>query len=999
MRGRTCVLVGALTTVLLTVGLPGGVLGNCGGTFLAENGTIKSPNYPKKYPNNKLCVYTIKASPDARIKFWCEKMNLEKSVGCTKDWLCVNGLYTCGKYKLKEVYGEGEVRVEFRSDASVKKKPGFLCFYVRVRGGEYVATTTSQPTTTMKQNSSAQKSSTSCRTKYDYDNVLHKSLLFYEAQRSGYLPTTQRVTWRHDSATDDAIDADTQRRVDLEGGYYDAGDHVKFGFPIASAATVLTWGAIEYGDAYKAAGEMPEMLAAVKWITDYFLKAHVEPNVLYGQVGKGQLDHGYWGRPEDMTMDRPAYKITASKPGSDLAGETAAALAAAAILFQQTDPTYSATCLQHARELYNFADTYRGKYSDSITDANQFYKGYGTYVDELAWAASWLYRATGKSQYLQKAQQHYANLYPEGTSELSWADKTAGVMRTWGSTQEYRLFAEQQIHYMLGDGGRSYVVGFGHNPPERPHHKSSSCQDPPASCSWNDFHSTDPNPQVLYGALVGGPNKYDNFNDVRSDYVTNEVTCDYNAGFQSTVAGLRYHANCDGKPITTPSPSCSTKYDYDNVLHKSLLFYEAQRSGYLPTTQRVTWRHDSATDDAIDADTQQRVDLEGGYYDAGDHVKFGFPIASAATVLTWGAIEYGDAYKAAGEMPEMLAAVKWITDYFLKAHVEPNVLYGQVGKGQLDHGYWGRPEDMTMDRPAYKITASKPGSDLAGETAAALAAAAILFQQTDPTYSATCLQHARELYNFADTYRGKYSDSITDANQFYKGYGTYVDELAWAASWLYRATGKSQYLQKAQQHYANLYPEGTSELSWADKTAGVMVLLLQLSHSADQPTYRNHLEAFCERMIKNKPRTPKGLLFISKWGSLRYAANVVFVCLRAADLGINTEEYRLFAEQQIHYMLGDGGRSYVVGFGHNPPERPHHRSSSCQDPPASCSKDDRDSTDPNPQVLYGALVGGPDRYDNFNDVRIDHVTNEVTCDYNAGFQSTVAGLRYHANCG
>ncbi|KAK3889363.1 hypothetical protein Pcinc_006633 [Petrolisthes cinctipes] len=464
------------------------------------------------------------------------------------------------------------------------------------------------------------------------------------------------------------------------------------------------------------------------------------------------------------------------------------------------------------------------------------------------------------------------------------------------------------------------------------------------------------------------------------------------------VTGTDYEEQLTTTLTASSTTTCNTKYDYDEVLHKSLLFYEAQRSGDLPTSQRVTWRRDSATDDAIDADTQQQMDLEGGYYDAGDTVKFGFPMAGATTVLAWGAIEYGKAYTAAGEMTHMLEAVKWATDYFLKAHVAPNVFYGQVGNGQLDHDYWGRPEDMTMSRPAYKITQSKPGSDLAGETAAALAAAAILFKQSDSTYSATCLQHARQLYSFANNYRAKYSDSITDAAKYYKSWGGYNDELAWAAVWLYRATGESQYLQQAKQHYTNLYL-GAGEFSWDEKTPGVMVLMSQFAAAADKPKYKGHLKAFCEKMTKNTKKTPKGLLYISKWGSLRYAANAAFVCLRAADLGINTVEYRLFAEKQIHYMLGDAGRSYVVGFGHNPPQRPHHRSSSCKDPPASCDWNDFNYNGPNPQVLYGALVGGPNKNDKYNDVRSDYVSNEVTCDYNAGFQSTVAGLRYHAKCG
>lgn len=60
--------------------------------------------------------------------------------------------------------------------------------------------------------------------------------------------------------------------------------------------------------------------------------------------------------------------------GSDLAGETAAALAAASELFKDVDPTYSAKCLAHARKLYSFAKNYKGKYSDCITNAGAFYK-------------------------------------------------------------------------------------------------------------------------------------------------------------------------------------------------------------------------------------------------------------------------------------------------------------------------------------------------------------------------------------------------------------------------------------------------------------------------------------------------------------------------------------------------------------------------------------------------------------------------------------------------
>lgn len=55
--------------------------------------------------------------------------------------------------------------------------------------------------------------------------------------------------------------------------------------------------------------------------------------------------------------------------------------------------------------------------------------------------------------------------------------------------------------------------------------------------TWCDANSGGPNPNLLKGALVGGPGRNDDYQDVRSDYVKNEVACDYNAGFQSALAG------------------------------------------------------------------------------------------------------------------------------------------------------------------------------------------------------------------------------------------------------------------------------------------------------------------------------------------------------------------------------------------------------------------------------------------------------------------------------
>ena len=143
---------------------------------------------------------------------------------------------------------------------------------------------------------------------------------------------------------------------------------------MASAMTVLAYGGISYEDAYKNAGQYSYLQDAVKWGMDYLIKAHVSPNEFYCQVGNGDIDHAYPGRPESMEVSRPAYILNKTQPGSDCAGESAASLASVAILFKETNKTYSAELITHAKELFKFADRYKGLYSNSILDAANHYK-------------------------------------------------------------------------------------------------------------------------------------------------------------------------------------------------------------------------------------------------------------------------------------------------------------------------------------------------------------------------------------------------------------------------------------------------------------------------------------------------------------------------------------------------------------------------------------------------------------------------------------------------
>lgn len=137
--------------------------------------------------------------------------------------------------------------------------------------------------------------------------------------------------------------------MDLVGGYYDAGDNVKFGFPMAFSTTLLAWSVLEFGELM--GSELQHAEEAVRWATDYLLKATSNRDVMYVQVGEPYADHSCWQRPEDMDTPRTVYVVDKDHPGSEVAAETAAALAAASLVFRLSDPVYSSILLNRATEV------------------------------------------------------------------------------------------------------------------------------------------------------------------------------------------------------------------------------------------------------------------------------------------------------------------------------------------------------------------------------------------------------------------------------------------------------------------------------------------------------------------------------------------------------------------------------------------------------------------------------------------------------------------------
>ena len=172
--------------------------------------------------------------------------------------------------------------------------------------------------------------------------------------------------------------------------------------PMTFSTTALAWGGLSFADAYRNTGQDSALLDHIRFVTDFFLKTwDPDTQTLVGQVGNGGIDHALWTSCEVNTESRPVYFIDPQCPGTEVAAEMAAALSASAMLLKELDGSatavqYAETLITAARQLFAFGDTYRGKYSDCVTDAVSYYNSWSGYMDELAWGAAWLYKATGQ---------------------------------------------------------------------------------------------------------------------------------------------------------------------------------------------------------------------------------------------------------------------------------------------------------------------------------------------------------------------------------------------------------------------------------------------------------------------------------------------------------------------------------------------------------------------------------------------------------------------------
>ena len=437
--------------------------------------------------------------------------------------------------------------------------------------------------------------------------------------------------------------------------------------------------------------------------------------------------------------------------------------------------------------------------------------------------------------------------------------------------------------------------------------------------------------------------------------------------------------------LTTLGSMAASAASYDNyakLLQYSMYFYDGNMCGSdVDTASQFSWRGSCHGSDEVD----------GGFHDAGDHVKFGLPAGYTASTLGWGYYEFKDSYDALGQTAHLQALTNRFCDFFkastkLSGDTVTSFCY-QVGVGQADHDVWCSPESQNDQSLRTAYWTSDDASDIAAEYAAALAVNYINFGNAED------LKYAKALYNYSIKTN---KANCPEAANFYNSYD-YYDDQAWAAGWLYLATNDSTY-----SSFLNKFMNDTnagksgqsgckwgvySTMCWNNVSLGAAILQSEITGNAmDWAKVTTYLNGKC---------TSESTYYCeSDWGSARYNTALQMAALATTKYSAKSGmDYSSWCKAQMGMILGNNPKNvnFVVGMDSNSAKYPHHRAASgYQSFDEMKGKTDYSS---NGHTLVGALVGGPaDSNFTYTDSVNDYQANEVALDYNAGLVGAAAGL-------
>lgn len=452
----------------------------------------------------------------------------------------------------------------------------------------------------------------------------------------------------------------------------------------------------------------------------------------------------------------------------------------------------------------------------------------------------------------------------------------------------------------------------------------------------------------------------------------------YNIDFSEVKENGEYEISI-GKIKSYPFRISKTVY---NQLSRTLLdFYKIQRCGYTNPYLHKECHISDATSLIVNSDTlKTKLDVTGGWHDAGDYVKFLNTTAYSTYMMLFAyefdPIRFGfDLNK--NNVADILEEAKIGIDWMLRAVYNKNKFVTQV-QDLRDHEVgWRMPEDdpLTFDRPAFIGV----GKNLIGIYTATMALAATIWKDVlnYPEFAEQCRQSAEYFYSI--------NQSVPDIDK--SGSGMYIDKtyegkLALGAAELYRLTNNKKYLNDAMV----LADSAGSDFWWSWGDINSLTHFRLAKYDVKYSDYiKNNLIEFNKR--KDENLFGKGAKL--SWGTNNVLLGIVLQNILWKKL-TNDNSFDSLEAYQRDFILGRNpwGISFIYQVGDNYTQNFHHQISYFKNKlpggfaAGPASKEFLRS--------YNIQYETPDKYARFQtdeiyyrDDKADYITNEPTITANA----------------
>lgn len=369
---------------------------------------------------------------------------------------------------------------------------------------------------------------------------------------------------------------------------------------------------------------------------------------------------------------------------------------------------------------------------------------------------------------------------------------------------------------------------------------------------------------------------------------------------------------------------------YGNLLDDSVKMLYLQRCGC--EVIDAEFGHPSCHDSlATVYGTNQKIDVSGGWHDAGDYGRYVVPAAKTVADLLY-AYErapelYGDNLgipESGNGVPDILDETRYELEWMLKMQAETGGVYHKVSCAKFPGYVMPQSEKNELIVTPVSTTAT-------ADFCASMALAYEFYYDIDKNFAETCLAAAEKAWSFLEA-----NPDFIFVNPSNISTGAYddkrdTDERYWAAAQMYRATGNLTYLE----YLDSINVQTGLDWSTVGDYGNIAILTMDepdLRTEAYADVYSKALAAVkkqADSFAAVSKYNPYGVsLNIFNWGSNMTVANAGIILALYYDI-TGDETYNTAALANLHYLLGTNpnGVCYMTGYGTVSPQNPHHRPS------------------------------------------------------------------------